>query len=242
MQSSKWADFDEHTKKSVDIITNDAEAEQIRPLMLAVSIHFPKDEAERCFTLFLSWVVRFLICGGGGGGKLSRYYGLRAAEVTSKQITTAAGLRKAMTEVIPSDRQFEEAFSAASVRKDQLARYYLRAFEAHKGNDPLPQLLINENPKAVNLEHILPINPADDWGVDPQTAKAFYRRIGNLALLRAGDNVRIGNRNFAEKRATLASSPFEWTKEVAQCHAWGADQIRDCQRRLAALAPKVWPL
>ena len=41
--------------------------------MLAVARQFEKPEIEKAFKMFLSWSVRFLIVGGGGGGKLDRY-------------------------------------------------------------------------------------------------------------------------------------------------------------------------
>ena len=64
-----------------------------------------------------------------------------------------------------------------------------------------------------------------------------------MALLKATDNVEIGNDEFSQKIAALAASPFEWTKEIPTRYAdWGIEQIRERQRRMASLAPKVWPL
>jgi Protein of unknown function (DUF1524) len=111
------------------------------------------------------------------------------------------------------------------------------------GDDPFPQLLINEETNAVNLEHILPLNPSAKWKIDADAAKGYHKRLGNLALLKASDNVEIGNGEFAEKIGALSNSPFEWTKEIPRLYNdWGVDQIRERQRRMANAAPKVWPL
>jgi len=242
LQSPRWEGLSSNARKALDIISNEFKAEQIRPLMLSVAQRFPIPEIEKCFNMFLSWSVRFLIVGGGGGGKLDRYYGLRAKEITEGGISSARALAESMTEVVPGDRQFEEEFSRASVSKSNLARYYLRAIEAYRARDPLPQLLINEDPNAVNLEHILPVTPSKDWNVDVETLAAFHKRIGNMVLLGSKLNVAVGQNSFTVKRSVFKKSPLATTSEVSSYDVWGPDQIRDRQKQLAASAPKVWPL
>src|SRR5262249_1697805 len=131
--------------------------------------------------------------------------------------------------------------SRANVSKSALARYYLRAIELY-GKEDQPQLLINEDPSAVNLEHVLPLNPSKEWQIDPETAATFYKRIGNMVLLGAKDNVSLGNGPFASKKKILKESPFTTTQDVGACGKWDADEIRKRQIKLAELAPKVWPL
>ena len=60
----------------------------------------------------------------------------------------------------------------------------------------------NDNKELVNLEHILPENPGKNWGkIDPEVAKAFYKRIGNMALLSAPINSEIGNKALVRPQA-----------------------------------------
>ena len=242
MQSNRWAKFSSETRKTIDIISNEFGGEQIRPLMLAVTRQFSEKEAARAFRSFLSWSVRFLIVGGAGGGKLERYYSLRAADVTKGQIKTVEDLLAAMNGVLPRNQAFQEEFARASVRRANLARYYLRAIESYRASDPHPQLLINEDPDAVNLEHILPVTPSDDWKIDADTAQTFHKRLGNMVLLRSKDNVKLGNGGFASKKKILSESPFKTTSETATSANWGPDEIKARQVKLADDAPKVWPL
>jgi hypothetical protein len=241
IQHPKWQGYPSETRKAIDIVINDLSAVQIRPLMLAVTKKFDPKEALNAFRLFVSWTVRFLIVGGGSQGKLHRYYGDRAKEVTAGKISSAKALAKSMENIVPGNRQFQEEFSKANVSKSALARYYLRAIELHD-KATHPQLLINENPDAVNLEHVLPLNPSADWKIDSETATAFHRRIGNMVLLGTKDNNVLGNGPFSSKQKTLQHSPFTTTQDVGYCDKWDADEIRKRQLRLAALAPKVWPL
>ena len=190
----------------------------------------------------VSWSVRFLIAGGGGGGVLDANYGRRARDVSKGEITTAAELKEKMADVVPGDTAFSGAFATASVRKTNLARYYLRALETHVKGERLPQLLPNDDTRAVNLEHILPVTPGPEWQVPQEVAAAYYRRIGNMVLLNAKQNVEVGNKGFPEKRPVLKASPFVLTSDVATEEKWGPKQIESRQAILAELAPFVWPI
>ena len=197
LQHPRWHGYPSGTRKAVEIIINDLSAVQIRPLMLAIAKKFTPKETLKAFqNILVSWTVRFLIVGGGSQGKLHRYYGDRAKSVADGKIGSAKELAQSMDGIVPNNRQFEEEFSKANVSKAALARYYLRAIELY-GKEDKPLLLINEDPNAVKLEHVLPLTPSDDWKIDKETAAAFHKRIGNMVLLGAKDNVALGNGSFA---------------------------------------------
>jgi Protein of unknown function (DUF1524) len=241
LQHPRWGSFPPATRKAIDILTNHLEAVQIRSLMLSVTRHFAPKEAQKAFQMFISWSVRFLIVGGGGGGKLDRYYGTRAQQVTIRKIKTAKELEESMQDVIPRNKQFQDEFGRADVRAGNLARYYLRAIELYD-KEQLPQLLINEDPDAVNLEHVLPINPSKEWKIDGETAATFHKRLGNMVLLGAKQNVALGNGIFSTKMPILKASPFTTTQYVGNHTQWGPDEIKDRQLKMAEIAPKVWPI
>jgi hypothetical protein len=241
LQSARWEGMGAG-RRALDLMSNEIGVEQIRPLILAVARKFSAVEMDRAFQMFLSWSVRFLISGGGGGGKLDRYYGTQAQAVSSGAITSAAELATAMEAVVPSDARFQEAFATATINKAHLARYYLKAIELYRADDPSPQFLINDDPNAVNLEHILPIKPDKEWNIKPETAAVFYKRLGNMVLLPAKLNVEAGNKSFPAKRPFIDASQLSVTREVLAYETWGPEEIADRQRKLAEIAPKVWPL
>jgi len=173
---------------------------------------------------------------------MDRNYGMRAMEVSKGDITTTKKLAQSMADVIPNDEVFKRAFSVATVRRGNLARYYLRALELYMKDEKKPQLVPTEDTTAVNLEHILPVTPDDGWDVSPDLAAAFYRRIGNMVLLNAKENVEIGNQSFADKKPVLRRSPFILTSDVAKAREWGPRQIELRQASLAEFAPSVWPI
>jgi hypothetical protein len=237
----RWSEYSRDTRDYIHTMMRQLGTEQIRPLMLAVARKFSIKETEKAFRLFLSWTVRFLIVGGGGGGQLDRLYGDKAKDVSKGKITTAKELATAMGSSIPTDEQFKTEFATANVRRASLARYYLRALELYEKGEAKPQFLPSEDVAAVNLEHVLPINPGAKWDVTPDVAEAYYKRLGNMVLLLAKENTKIGNDSFDDKRSAFKQSPFVLTNDVGKSRKWGPDQIAKRQAELAELAPKVWP-
>jgi hypothetical protein len=239
----KWNPYGTTTRKHLSTINKDLRVQQIRPLMFAVSRHFPPKEAKRAFKLFVFWSVRFIIV-GGRGGLLDRNYALRAQEIGVKKILTAMALADALADIIPSDALFETAFAEARVSQSHLARYYLRALELKKKGNKEPEWVPTDEESVVNLEHVLPENPAKGaWpGIDPETAAAYRRRIGNMVILQAKQNAMIGNSSFAAKRKILKQSTYQLTSEVAASTSWGVAQIKERQKKLAKLAVETWPL
>jgi hypothetical protein len=237
----KWATYPSTVRQNIETLAVHLQVEQIRPLAFAVARHFSIEEADKAFRLFVSWSVRFLIF-GGRGGMLDTQYSNRAQDVGTGKITKARELREAMSNYVPSDAQFEEAFSTARVSRAHLARYYLRALEKTLKNDPHPEYVANEDVSDVNLEHVLPLNPSADWKVDADTARTGQRLLGNMVLLRANQNRDIGNKTFAEKKAIFQVSGYFITQQIAEYDDWGLDEIRIRQMEIAKTAIKTWPV
>jgi len=243
LQAPNFAQYGPESRNEVYTVAALLRIEQIRPLMLAVLQNFEVAEARRAFSMFVSWSVRFLIAGGGGGGVLDRNYGLRAHEVTKKEITTAKHLAKAMEGIIPSDTVFRGAFERHKVTKAALARYYLRCLEHAKRNDEFPHLAEFEAPESqANLEHIMPETAEAAWRVPRELVDANYKRLGNMCLLGAKQNVAAGNLPFLEKRHLYKESPYLLAQDVALVETWGPAEIEGRQVELAKLAPIVWPI
>jgi len=236
----KLGNYGSSTRDCIYTITKELSAKQILPLLMAILRYLDVSEAKKAFNLCLSWTVRFLIA--GGGGVLDRQYGLRAKEITNREITTARDLATRMSQVVHTDQAFKEAFKTASIFKTKLARYYIRAIDLYLANDPYPQFVPNEDVKAVNAEHILPQTPSDGWNIHADVASSYCKRLGNLVLMKAMDNVKIGNKGFEEKKDFYRRSPFLTTQWVAEYSQWGPDEINNRQSKLAELAPKVWPI
>jgi len=135
------------------------------------------------------------------------------------------------------------AFAITRVGKGWLATYNLRALEGQVGGEEEPELIRNFNEQEVNLEDILPQNPAPGtWtAFGPESAAAYTNRLGNLALMKNKENALSGNEEFAYKRKRYAESDFELTKSIATLASWSPQAIEERQTNLANLAVKTWP-
>jgi len=238
----RWNEFNRQTRDCIYTITRELRVKQIRPLLMAISRYFEVPEAEKAFRLCLSWSVRFLIAGGGGGGVLDRYYGLRAKDVSVREIKTAEQLADRMKTVVPNDETFKTSFEVASASRTHLVRYYLRAIELYLKKDPNPAFIPNEDPRAINIEHILPITPGPGWEISSDLAAGWYKRLGNMVLLDASKNVELGNKAFEDKKQALLASPYITTQWAGKCDKWGSHEITAHQKWLAQYAPEVWPI
>lgn len=241
-EHDKWNEYESVVRRSLSTINRDLRVQQIRPLLFAVAQRFSPKETAKAFRIFVSWSVRFLVV-GGRGGLLDRNYAGLAARVGTGQIKTTQELIEAAANFIPNDAEFETSFASATVSQSHLARYYLRALEKQIKKEPEPEWVPTDDERAVNLEHVLPENPEQFWAtVSADDAEAYYKRIGNLAILQASKNSRIGNKSFSEKQTIFAKSTYYWTQAIGKQDDWGLKEIEVRQRNLARIAPQTWPI
>ncbi len=215
--------------------------ERYRPALLAVLVRFDAKELIPAMRFILNGSVRYLIAVGAGGGTLEAAWSEVACKVYSGAIKDAKSFAKEMQRIVPNDEVFRASFKSARVSKTYLSRYYLRALERFEMGEKDCELVPNADVNEVNLEHVLPENPGAGWGkLHPDIAEAFFRRLGNQAILSAKVNAAIGNDSFADKQKALTASKFKLTSEIAKEKNWGPDEIDKRQSKLADMAVKVW--
>lgn len=243
LEHTGWKGYDKETRAYVYVMTRILQVVQVRPLLLAVIRSFNAAEAKKAFKDLLSWSVRFLVAGGAGGGVIERNYGLRAGEIANGRVKTAAELKDKMKGVVRTDAEFVEGFRQHRVSKVHLARYYLRALELSRTGVDHPDLGgILEDTAQLTLEHIIPLNPNDNWKLPDDVVHGYAKRLGNMTLLDPTTNTDIGNKAFADKRAVYQKSPLLITQEIGKELFWGPDEINSRQAVMAATALDIWKL
>ncbi len=132
-------------------------------------------------------------------------------------IKNASELKDKLSDTVPGDRQFQDAFKTAKVSNQRLARYYLRSLEMRAKGEREPWFVPQEDHVIINLEHVLPRKPGGNWpSFKAEEASAYVSRLGNLVLLRASNNTGLGNNTFPAKRPTYAASPYILTNMIAK--------------------------
>ena len=236
---SLWNDYRPEARKAVAVL-DVLGLVQTRPLLLAVMDKFKPDQITEVLKAMVSWAVRLLISGKQGSGALETVYGTVAEQITQRKLKTSRDVAGKILPQIPNDNQFESDFAVANVGKAHLARYYLRAMEQQKLNNPEPYLVPDN---AMTLEHVMPDKQSEDWKhVSAQDHETLVSRIGNLCLLDSGFNSKVSGKNFDYKKPILKASTLKLTSMIADYQAWGRTDVENRQKQLAGIAVKTWPI
>jgi hypothetical protein len=237
-----WNDYNYKCRKYVETL-NYFNLEQYRPLALSILKKFEKNDVEKSLKLIVSWLIRNLIVGAMGGGTLEQLYANTAVEIANNKICNAHQLKEFLKNNIPTDDEFKEKFKTATVSKAKYARYYLAEIENfHRGKNN-PELLVNLNPDSVNLEHILPENPLNNYpNFSDEDHAMYFKRIGNLTLMKTKENNDFKSSKFSDKKVKYKESEFWLTKTLANIDEWDIDAINQRQSYLAELAVETWSL
>ena len=216
---------------------------QNRPLLIALSSFFTEVELRRAFPGLAALAVRIIICGKGGTGPIEKKYCDIAMSVSNSEIKTAQELYTALKTIVPSDQEFQSAFTTLTASNNNIARYYLREINTKltsPGNKYGAELIVNPSEEQVTLEHIMPQTLSKDWKVKEEVKKDYCKRIGNLTLLDRKLNSSAGNVPFEQKKALFSKSDILITREVAQAVTWGPEEIEQRQVAFAKIAIKIW--
>lgn len=238
--SAVWRSYPPSVRKLLSIFAS-LRVEQVRPLLLAIALHFNAENTAKAFRFVLSCVVRVIVV-GVRGGTYEKLYSRIASKVSNGEITGSTALSIAMKDEVPSDSAFESSFASMSVSKAYLARYYLGSIEEHINTGNREWVLSNDE-SHVDLEHVLPQTLLDGWGVfDRDEQRGYRHRLGNQTLVDATDNSMMGSEDYNVKAPILATSSLEITKQLSQAGEWDQEAINSHQVWLASHAKYVWPL
>ena len=100
-----------------------------------------------------------------------------------------------------------------------------------------------EDETVINLEHVLPKKPQENWPqFNNDEVRLYGKRLGNLTLMKASDNSTARSDSFEEKKDFYAQSPYVLTQGIADYPQWTVQTITERQAYLADLASKTWPI
>lgn len=156
-------------------------------------------------------------------------------------------LLKDLKNVNPSFAEFEENFMEFSYGRSERNRQLLKyALEKINNTTGTGEFKIDFD--KVNIEHILPQNPSEDWGLSKSDIKDYVDKIGNLTLLHKTINAEAGNKSIKDKVDVLSKSEISITKDIVvqlkkSNNKWGENEIKERQTNFAKIAyEQVWSL
>jgi len=240
-ENERWNDYPPAARSAIEVF-NLLNIKPMRALLLAIAAKMDNAEAAKSFEHLVSVGVRLMIAATIRSGSVETPLSLAAKDIFEGRITTAKQLKEQLKTLTPGDAQFKEAFERARVSSAKHGRYYLRSLEMTAKAEPEPWFIPQDDRSVINLEHVLPEKPEDNWPqISEEDVAQFAKRLGNLILLRASDNSQLRSAGFAEKRQIYARSPYVLTSQIAELDDWTVNAIVERQKRLAELALKTWP-
>lgn len=185
---------------------------------------------------------RYNVIGSQPTNEQERIYYDVAKKMANSEITTINAALEALKPIYPNDDAFKAAFSEKVIRTTnsrnlRIVRYILCALEKQTSDHDY-----DFESDSFNIEHVLPQNPESGWGTfSDDEVDAMIYRLGNMTLLKKGDNKNLGNCGFQLKKTVFAKSSFDLTRKIAEENAdWTPERIAARQKTLAKLATTVW--
>lgn len=241
-EHERWNGYTEQTRRSIEVFEL-FNIRPMRPLILAVSMKFTLKETAKAFQFLISLGVRLLIASSTRSGTVEETLASAAHRVHTGDIATTAALKNELAAITPSDNQFSRAFTTVKVANARQARYYLRSLEMMAKGESEPWFVPQGDPQVINLEHVLPRKPEDNWPeFTDDDAKSYVTRLGNLVLLQVSSNSNLKSGSFAVKKPIFEASPYALTSMLASVGIWTPKEIEKRQTKLAEYATKAWPI
>ena len=220
-----------------------------QPLAVLMAVYDRFSEDDRAgFGRFLRAIAvvsfRYNVICGRQSNEQEVVYNQIACGISEGRIDSIVAAIAALRPVYPGDGELRTAFSnktlrTSSSRNKKIARFILFRLEEH-----LSGKRFDFESAKYSIEHVLPENPDDGWeAFDDRQREASTYRLGNMTLLEAAPNRRIGNARFPEKCPVYAKSEFSITRKLSQEYdMWTRDKVRSRQEWMARQAAGIWQI
>jgi len=225
---------------------------QVRPILLSALFKLPPQKIERLLYWLVTLIVRYQTVGGGRTGRLEQQCTYVAPKIFSGELKTPQAIWEQISSIVPKDDEFKNDFKAYTEATASKARYILTQLELVKWKKENPGKGIEKipcsDPSILNLEHILPENPSNEWNkiiaVDKNIVSECLHNIGNLCLLNAKANKKLGSSSFSTKANKYYKiSDLISTRDLAVKYSeWNRHNIEKRAAELSELAVEAWPI
>lgn len=198
-----------------------------------------KDDFKKVLRAILVVCFRYNVIGDKNPNEVERVFN----EVSRKIIDGYSFKNSMLSKIYIEDPDFVQSFKLKSfsvnTRNNRVVSYILSELENSYGNGIEIQYLSDKN----TIEHILPQNPSEEWGIEQEKADRASIRIGNLCLLERKLNDEIGNFTYDKKIEYYKKSSFKMTNSLPdEYEKWDESSISTRQNSLAKRAKSIWSL
>lgn len=206
-------------------------------IVLSAKKILAETELTKLLQIFVVISFRYNVIASLPPNELEKQYQKIALDITNGNIKNLNDIIHALRDIYVSDDKFTTDFAQASLSNKKIIDYILSEIESQQGGT-------KPDPTSYTIEHILPKNAnLNDWKVSDSEHNAFVNRLGNLALLEASKNNKLGDKPYADKKAVFEQSCFVTTQTIAEKYSdWTIDTIEGRQYAMAKIAKTIWKI
>lgn len=229
---------DEDICENVELL-NIFSIKQHSSVLMAAWKYLQLEEFKKILRAIVIICFRYSIIGDKNPNEIERVFNDIAIKISQTNSFDVHWVQK----VYVDDAEFQSAFKSktftVSSRNTKVVKYILAKLEYAYGNTAV----INYSDERNTIEHILPQNPSEVWGLDKDVVDRLYTRLGNLCLLEYRKNDDLGNLAFDQKKELYASSSFIMAQNVANTfQQWNEKSINTRQGDMANKAKSIWSI
>lgn len=218
---------------------------QMTPLLFAAWETFDDAQFARILRTVSVISFRYTVVSGLNTNELEPIYHDAARAILDGRASNPAQVFQYLQPVYVGDEQFEQRFAlleaGTSRGRKKLAKYILANLESDRSDHHF-----DPETDPATIEHILPENPCMEWadGYPEDRWPDDIYRLGNLTLLEASANRRVGNSKYSEKLIAYSESIYPLTRDIAELapEEWTHALLETRQRQMARRAAHVWRL
>ncbi len=218
--------------------------EQVNIFLLAVTkkLFDKKDKIKRLLKVIVNFTFRYNTISGLDPKVLEKLYGNLATDLRSEK----KSINDIITEIKkqnPNSDLFKASFMTFQSKNSRLSKYILfninqlMLHQAKKGD-------LSANKDEINLEHIIPKNPNQDWlkilKQNKTDLQDIIYKIGNQTILLREFNKKAANYEFNKKVDIYKSSNLPINNDLKSLQLFGPKEIENRQKIFSDIADKIW--
>ena len=216
---------------------------QMTPLVFAAWERLERADFARVLKLVSTLLFRYSVVGDLNTNALEPLFHEAAKGLLDGGVDSPAAVFATLRPVYVDDARFEQDFANLSLEPSGQSRKVIRYILARLESDA-SQRDCDPETDAGTIEHVLPENPSASWeeGIARDRWDAATHRLGNLTLLEAAANRRIGNAPYVEKRDAYGESGYALARDISTRAPteWTLAHLNERQAAMARRAVTIW--
>lgn len=241
-----WNGFPNEVRENLKIM-RELGAKAVTPILLSSVSKLDQIEFKKLLDYLIVFQVRYVLISDYHTGKYSNAISKVPSKTHKGEMNKAIKIARFLKSegVYVNDQEFRDAFSSFTCSTKK-AKFILSNIEQYETNS---LKVTNANGAVVNIEHILPQTPCQEWpesytGISSSEYATWAESLGNMVLSSSALNAAVKRSGFPTKKKELImkSEDFRTTYILKDNDKWTKEEIRARQIELAEKANQVWSI